>query len=95
MPLSVFVYSMVLSISFTICGVAIAARSGKRKQLKLEDFLKIFFSANAIILVIRLIYTVVTSQNLMNLLGDNITTLFVGAFVVIWVSIKESFTPFI
>lgn len=90
MSLSTLTYWIVIIIALAVCRVIITFHSRRKQQLKLEDFLKIITSSYAIVAAIRIIYKVVTSHNLMNLLGDDTITLFVGAFVLIWLSIKES-----
>jgi hypothetical protein len=69
------------------------SRSGRNRQFKLQHFLNIVTNAASLVLGSKTIYTVMTSQNVMKLLGDDTITLCIGSSVVIWLSIQQMLKP--
>ncbi len=64
-------------------------RKKKRYNLGLTEFVNTAMSSYAVIVSSEVMYLAGTSQELKSLLGNEIVTLFVGAFAVIWVSIQQ------
>ncbi|QKQ73487.1 hypothetical protein [Nostoc sp. TCL240-02] len=67
---------------------------GKPGKLSLVQFVNVTTSAFSIISGGSTIHTLITSQQVRSLLGDDIViTLFVGVAAVIWVSIQQMLKP--
>jgi hypothetical protein len=93
MSQSILISWIVVIVLFIGCRMIITSRLRKNWQLNLEHFLNIITSAYGIVSGSNIIYKIATSQNLMKLLGDDTITLFVGASVVIWLSIQQMLKP--
>ena len=84
---------VVVILLFIAYRLTITFRSGRICQLRLEHFLSVITSAYGIVSGSNIIYKAVTTEQLMKLLGDDSITLFVGASVVIWLSIEQMLKP--
>ncbi len=93
MSLSIIISWLAIIIIFFVHHSIAASRTKKNWQLNLEDFLKIITSAYGIVSGVNIIYKVATSQHLMVILGNDTITLFVGASVVIWLSLQQMLKP--
>ncbi|MBD2436224.1 hypothetical protein [Nostoc sp. FACHB-110] len=66
----------------------------KIRKLSLAQFVNVTTSASGVIAGSSTIYTLITSQQVRSLLGEDVViTLFVGVAAVIWVSIQQMLKP--
>ncbi|AFY57360.1 hypothetical protein Riv7116_4953 [Rivularia sp. PCC 7116] len=88
MPLSALVCWVVIII------LVIFFQPEKISQLNLEYFVNILIGGSGTLSGINIIYKVSNSPHLRNLLGYDAFTVFIGASVVIWMSIQQMLKPF-
>lgn len=86
-------------ISLTFISILIGLfgyyfRKNKIKRLALVEFINIAIASATIISSFSLIYRVITSEELLNLLKFDIYALLLGAIAVIWLSIQQILSIF-
>ena len=79
-----------VSVLATVSGLAACYFQKKPlKKLSLPDFINLSLASAAIVSSCSLIYRTATSEELINFLGFDAITLFLGAIAVIWLSIQQ------
>lgn len=84
-----------VSVLATISGIAACYFQKKPiKKLSLADFINLSLASAAIVSSLSLIYKAATSEQLINFLGFDAVTLFLGAIAVIWLSVQQIWNLF-
>lgn len=81
-------------LSILIGSVIYYAKTNKVKQLTLAEFINITIASATLISSLSLIYRVLTSEELLNLLQFDIYALLLGGVAVIWLSIQQILSIF-
>ena len=81
-------------LSILIGSVIYYAKTNKVKQLTLAEFINIAIASATVISSLSLMYRVLTSEELLNLLQFDIYALLLGGVAVIWLSIQQILSIF-